>query len=312
MLFTVEHPIGQADCDPDLYGPAGLSAFAQTVQRAGFSAIAFTEHPAPSLKWLRSGGHPTLDPIAALSFVAAATTKLMVMPYLLVLPYRNPLLAAKSIVSLDVLSGGRLVVAAGGGYLRSEFAALGVAFEERGALLDEALEVLCRISTDDGLRYRGLHFEARETVLTPGPVQRPHPPIWIGGNGRNARRRVARFGQGWSPLIANAELAATTRTQAITSVAQLCENIEDLHHVLADAGRDPAPIAIQVLSPHSAVAEAGVGAERLHDHIGELAEAGVSHFVVRPPAASMSAALDALAWFGEEFIGAPSMSKENQ
>jgi probable F420-dependent oxidoreductase len=303
LLFTVEHPIGQANCDPDLYGPSALSEFAQAAEQAGFAAIAFSEHPAPSLKWLRGGGHATFDPVAALSFVAACTTKLVVMPYLLVLPYRNPLLAAKSIVSLDVLSGGRLIVAAGGGYLRSEFAALGVDFEERGALFDEALDVLRGVCGDEEFHYTGRHFNARGVTMTPQPVQQPHPPIWIGGNGRNARRRVARFGQGWSPLIATEELATTTRMPAITSITRLAHDIDDLRRFVEEAGRDPASIAVQVLSPHSVVSEANVSVGCLHEHIGELSEAGVSHFVVRTPVNSITAATDALTWFGEQFIG---------
>lgn len=300
MQFTVEHPVGQADCDPALYGPAGLFAVAQAAERAGFAAIGFSEHPAPSLKWLRGGGRATLDPVAALSFVAACTSTLVVMPYLLVLPYRNPLLAAKSVVSLDVLSGGRLVVAAGGGYLRSEFSALGVDFDERGSLFDEALEVLCGVCVEEEFRCAGRYFNARGVTMTPGPVQRPHPPIWIGGNGRNARRRVARYGQGWSPLVAGEELARTTRMPAITSVEQLAVEIADLRRLLAEAGRDPASIAVQALTPYSAVSAAPV--QQLHDHIGELSEVGVTHFVVRTPADSIAAATDALTWFGEELI----------
>ncbi|MEB3070702.1 LLM class F420-dependent oxidoreductase [[Mycobacterium] vasticus] len=311
MLFTLEHPVGQADCHPALYGPEGLPGLAQAAERAGFNAIAFTEHPAPSLKWLRGGGHATLDPIAALGFVAACTTKLNVMPYLLVLPYRNPLLAAKSIVSLDVLSGGRLVVAAGGGYLRSEFGALGVDFDERGALFDEALDVLRGACTSEEFHYRGGHFEARGTAMVPGPVQRPHPPIWIGGNGRNARRRVARYGQGWSPLIASAEMAATTRMPAITTVRQLAEKVDDLRQLVAESGRDPASIDVQVLSPLSDVCNTKTSVERMHDHIGELAVAGVTHFVIRPPAESPSAAIDSITWFGEQFI-AGQFNKEGQ
>jgi probable F420-dependent oxidoreductase len=302
MLFTVEHPVGQSDCDPRLYGPAGLPPFAKAAEQAGFSAIAFTEHPAPSLKWLRGGGHPTLDPIAALSFVAACTTRLVVMPYLMVLPYRNPLLAAKSIVSLDVLSGGRLVVAAGGGYLRSEFAALGVDFDRRGALFDESLDVLRQVCTAAEFHFNGLHFEARGVTITPGPVQRPHPPVWIGGNGRNARRRVARFGDGWTPLLATEALAATTRTSAITSTAQLGEQIDDLRHLVAAADRDPSGIAVQVNTPLSDIAVSGPSVERLREHLGELEAIGVTHFVVRTPANSVSAATDAVTWFGEQFI----------
>jgi probable F420-dependent oxidoreductase len=302
LKFTVEHPVGQSDCDPSLYGPSGLPTFARAAEQAGFSAVAFTEHPAPSLKWLRGGGHATLDPVAALSFIAACTTRITIMPFLLVLPYRNPFLAAKSILSLDLLSGGRLVVGAGGGYLRSEFSALGVSFEERGTLFDEALDVLGRVCTDEEIDYQGRHFVARGVTMQPGPVQRPHPPVWVGGNGRNARRRVARFGQGWSPLIASADLAATTRMPAIASVAQLADAIDDLRNLVADAGRDPESIAVQVQSPCSGVLGADVSAEQLRNHIGELAEAGATQFVTSTPGSSTSAAVDALARFGDEII----------
>lgn len=302
MRFTIEHPIGQLDCDPALYGPAGLPAFALAAEQAGFTAVAFTEHPAPSLKWLRGGGHATLDPVAALSFIAACTTRLVLMPYLLVFPYRNPLLAAKSIVSLDQLSGGRLIVAAGGGYLRSEFAALGVDFDQRGALFDEALNVLRGVCGDEEFHYTGMHFEARGVTMTPGPVQRPHPPVWIGGNGRNARRRVARFGDGWSPLIATEELAATTRTSSITSVAVLAEKVDELRELVAQADRDPAVIAVQTTSPQSHVNPNDTSVERLRHHIGELRDAGVTQFVVSVPGKSQAAAIDAIHWFGEQFI----------
>jgi probable F420-dependent oxidoreductase len=302
VRFTVEHPVGQTDCDPALYGPTGLPEFARAAEQAGFTAMAFTEHPAPSLKWLRGGGHATLDPVAALSFVAACTTRLSVMPYLLVLPYRNPLLAAKAIVSLDVLSGGRLVVAAGGGYLRSEFAALGVDFEERGALFDEALDVIRRVCVEEELHYVGRHFEAHGVTLAPGPVQRPHPPMWIGGNGRNARRRVARFGDGWCPLVATEELAATTRMPAITSMTQLAESVDDLRSLVSGADRDPTSIAVQVLTPQSELTAGKPSTERLRDHLGQLGELGVTHFVVRPPRQSLSVAIDATTWFGEQFI----------
>lgn len=302
MRFTVEHPVGTAGCDPELFGPRGLPRFARVAEAAGFDAIAFTEHPAPSLKWLRAGGHATLDPIAALSFVAATTTRLRLMPYLLVLPYRNPLLAAKSIISLDVLSGGRLVVGAGGGYLRSEFGALGVDFAERGKLFDEALDVLRAVCSEEELHLEGRHFTARGVTMTPGPVQRPHPPVWIGGNGRNARRRAARAGQGWAPLLASAELAATTRMPAISTVAELAGAIKELHDLVAEAGRDPATMDVQVLSATASAPLGEVSVEQVRDHVGELAEVGVTQFVTRPPTGEVAAVLDGVARFGAEII----------
>jgi probable F420-dependent oxidoreductase len=303
VRFTIEHPVGGDDCAPDLYGPAALPAFARAAEKAGFDALAFTEHPAPSLKWLRTGGHATLDPVAALAFVAAATTRLRIMPFLLILPYRNPLLGAKSIVSLDVLSGGRLVVGAGGGYLRSEFGALGVDFEERGALFDEALDVLRGVCTEEEYRHEGRHFVARGVTMTPGPVQRPHPPVWIGGNGRNARRRVVRAAQGWSPLIASEQLAQTTRMPAITTVPEMAGAIKELRDRLVEAGRDPEEVDVQVQSSSfSGPIGAELSVEQVRDHVGELGEAGVSQFIVRVGAASVAQALDELARYGEEVI----------
>jgi hypothetical protein len=112
VRFTVEHPVGQPGCAPELYQQEGLAAFVQAAEEAGFDAVAFTEHPAPSLKWLQAGGHESLDPLAALAFAAAVTTRIRLMTYLLVLPYRNPLITAKMIATVDLLSKGRLIVGA--------------------------------------------------------------------------------------------------------------------------------------------------------------------------------------------------------
>src|SRR5208282_4072445 len=133
-------------------------------------------------------------------FFAGATTKLRVMTNLTVVPYRNPLLLTKSMTAVDVVSGGRATFVLGTGYLRSEFLALGVEFEERNALFDEALEVIGRSWSEDDVVYEGLHFKAL------GQTQRPRPPgpgpkIWIGGNGMVARQRAARHGHGWTPLL---------------------------------------------------------------------------------------------------------------
>ncbi|TQM11304.1 TIGR03619 family F420-dependent LLM class oxidoreductase [Pseudonocardia kunmingensis] len=305
MRFTAEHPVGQQGCAPQLYQGDGLARFARATEDAGFGALAFTEHPAPSLKWLERGGHASLDPLAALAFCAAATTRLRLLTYLLVLPYRNPLLLAKTIATVDQLSGGRLTIGAGSGYLRSEFGALGVEFEERGALLDEALDVLRELWTGESYVGEGRHFTARGQVSVPGPVQLPHPPVWLGGNGRNARRRVARTAQGWAPLLIGDEAAATTRTAALKSPAELKDAVDELREMLADAGRDPATVDVQVQSRQSDFpGKPGGSLEEHRHHVGELAEAGVTWFVVRTSGADVGAACDALAAYGRDVINA--------
>jgi alkanesulfonate monooxygenase SsuD/methylene tetrahydromethanopterin reductase-like flavin-dependent oxidoreductase (luciferase family) len=110
-------------------GPAG--ELARAAEGAGWDGFAFTEHPAPGLRWLQAGGHQTLDPFVALGYVAAVTARLKLLTYLSVLPYRNPMLLAKAAASVDILSGGRFILGAGTGYSKSEFHALGVDFDER-------------------------------------------------------------------------------------------------------------------------------------------------------------------------------------
>ena len=147
-----------------------------------------------------------------MGFAAAHTTTLRLIPNIVVLPYRNPFVVAKSGATLDLLSGGRFTLAIGVGYLKREFAALGVDFEERGALFEEALDVIRAIWTTDDVSYEGRHFTAQGITAHPRPVSDPHPPIWIGGNTAAARRRVAEYGDGWCPFPAPAGLAQTART----------------------------------------------------------------------------------------------------
>lgn len=302
MLFTVEHPLGRPDCSPQFTTNQGLADFVAAVEDLGFDAIAFTEHPAPSRKWLDCGGHRSVDPLAALAFCAALTNRIRLVTYLLVLPYRNPLLAAKSIATVDVLSDGRLVIGAGSGYLRSEFAALGVDFEQRTQLLDEAIEVLRELWTGKAYVHDGLHFSARDQVCTPAPVQLPHPPIWIGGNSRSGRRRVARVAQGWTPLLLDQRTATTTRTPPLRTPGELATAIKELHELVLAEGRDPADIEIQVQTPQSAfLTDDTTSTEQHRDHLGQLAAAGVSSFVVQVPADDVGRAREGLHHYAEIF-----------
>ena len=137
---------------------------------AGFSGFGFTDHPAPTQRWLETGGHDALDPFVAMGFAAAHTTTLRLIPNIVVLPYRNPFVVAKAGATLDLLSGGRFTLAVGVGYLKREFAALGVDFDERGQLLEEALEVIRAMWTTDDVSYEGRHFSAKGITAHPRPV----------------------------------------------------------------------------------------------------------------------------------------------
>src|SRR6478752_3449164 len=218
MRFTIGLPTDHVGHAAEFVTGEAVMACARAAEEAGFDACFVTDHPAPDIKWLAGGGHHALDPFVALSFAAAATTRIRVQTHILVLPYRNPLLTAKSVLSLDVLSGGRVILGVAPGYLKPEFAALGVDFDERNELTDEAIDVMRRIWTDDEVATEGRHFRTRGTTMLPHPPQQPHPPIWIGGNSTAAIRRAVDRAQGWVPFPNPGGLTSRVRTPALSNV----------------------------------------------------------------------------------------------
>src|SRR3954447_4963089 len=181
VQYLIQHPepIG---IERDLFTAGEVVPVAKAVEAAGWDGLAFTEPPARTYRWLaEGGGHQTLDPFVALGAAAAVTERIKLLTYLAVVPYRNPLLLAKSAATVDLISGGRFVLGVGTGYLKTEFFALGVDFDERNALFDEALDVLPLHWSGERFSYEGRHFNARDLIARPAPTNR-QIPIWIGGN----------------------------------------------------------------------------------------------------------------------------------
>jgi alkanesulfonate monooxygenase SsuD/methylene tetrahydromethanopterin reductase-like flavin-dependent oxidoreductase (luciferase family) len=139
MKISLGLPTQRVDRAAEFVTAEAIAEMSRAAETAGFDAVYVTEHPIPQTQWMDSGGHHALDPFVALSFAAAATTTLRVQTHLCVLPYRNPFLTAKTVASLDALSGGRVILGVGTGYLQDEFEALGVDFAERNDLTDEAI-----------------------------------------------------------------------------------------------------------------------------------------------------------------------------
>jgi probable F420-dependent oxidoreductase len=213
-----------------------VAEVARSAEDAGFAACFVTDHPAGDAAWLGTGGHHALDPFVALSFAAAATSRLRLLTHVYVLAYRNPLLTAKGALSLDVLSGGRLILGTAAGYLRPEFAALGVDFEERNQLVDEAIEVIRLAWTGDDVAYQGHHFRARGVRMQPIPTAYPHPPIWMGGNSRVAIRRAVERCQGWAPFP-SAGIAQAAKTAELRDIDDLRPRIAYARSYAAEIGR---------------------------------------------------------------------------
>ncbi|MFI0968282.1 LLM class flavin-dependent oxidoreductase [Streptomyces sp. NPDC021080] len=197
--------------------------------------------------------------------------------------------------------GGRLTVVAGTGYLRSEFRSVGVDFDERNELFDEALAVMRGVWSEHPYSYEGRHFQAHDTAPLPRPVQPGGPPVWIGGNSALSRRRAARC-QGWSPLMVTEELARTTRSPVIADLGQLAARIAEVRE-RAEAEQGPnVSLDFQVQTPASGYMATGGSDEEHRDYLGRLQDAGVTSFVVRPPGDSVEVAEAALHSYADAFL----------
>src|SRR5438093_9119633 len=156
-----------------------------------------------------------LDPLAVLPWLAGVTRRIALGTSVVILPYRSPIPVAKLLASVDVLSGGRLIVGAAIGWMEGEFAALGVPFKERVSRSEEALELMRAVWTQERPEIETRHHRLSGLVASPMPLQKPRPPLWIGGGSEGAFRRVARLGDGWHATAATPEVLRQGK-QAVT------------------------------------------------------------------------------------------------
>ncbi len=297
MRFILQYPEAQGS-DLDLLDAGSVAEVARAAEDAGWHGIALTEHPAPSSAWLESGGHQSVDPFVALASAAGVTSSLALVTNLSVVPYRNPLLLAKSAATLNRVSEGRFYLGAGAGYLKSEFFALGVNFEERNALFEEALEVMRLHWSGETFTFEGRHFSARNIRALPAP-RTNGVPIWMGGNSDAALRRAARHAAGWKPMTAPAGVAKTARSPPVTNSQVLRERLGVLERLAGDRFDE-----LELILSFSG----GVGAdferdvERYRHRLGELEELGADWTIVGPPWSPSPGPIEWLQGFAATFI----------
>jgi probable F420-dependent oxidoreductase len=299
MKHWITYPLIVHPFNPEFVAGDGLLRFARAAEAAGFNGLAFTDHPAPSHKWLKAGGHDALDPFAALSFVAAGTTTLNLIPNIVVLPYRNPFIMAKAAATIDALSGGRFVLSVATGYLRSEYRSLGVDFERRNEIFDESLEVLRGVWSTDDFAYEGSNFTASGVTANPKPT---HIPIWIGGNSTLSRRRVAKHGDGWNPFAAPASVTTTARTSPLETLDDLTPMLEDLRRQIETADRDPSTIDVAFTTGRAGPCEPSFSADAHLSGIEAMTALGVTWNAVGIPGDSLDRAIEGLERYGAEVI----------
>jgi probable F420-dependent oxidoreductase len=300
IRFSVGLPVDRTHTGAELVSGEAIAELAAAYERLGFGAAYVTDHPAPDDRWLAGGGHQALEPTVALATAAAATRRLLLHTNVYVLPYRNPFLAAKALASLDVVSGGRLIVGVAAGYLRPEFRALGAEFEDRTARLEEALQLLPRIWSESSVAVEGIGFEARGVTAEPRPWQRPHPPIWVGGNTPAAMRRAVRWAQGWSPFPTAGGMETAVRTSAITSIDDLRTALARVREMCEAEGRtSPLTICFIPFSLNDYLRDPVGGLAPMVEEIAELEAIGVDWVSLQVPGLARSEVVDRAAALAE-------------
>jgi probable F420-dependent oxidoreductase len=297
MRFSVQLPTDRVQLGAEFGTSQAVMEMARVAEECGYHAVNVTEHPIPEDEWMRSGGHHALDPFVALAFAAAATESLRLLTNLCVVPYRSPYLTAKSVATLDSLSGGRLIFGCGAGYLEPEFRALGVDFARRNELFDAALREMKRVWDGESHEIAGAKHHA-----LPRPAQQPHPPIWIGGNSQRAMRRAVELGDGWMPILNFPQHVERRRTPAITGPEDLAKRLAGMREHAARVGR-PAPRDIAFMSlAGGAYGQPGYDAAAKRDEIARLESLGVTWLHVGFDASSRFAWLASLEGLARDLL----------
>jgi len=246
--------------------PEALETIVQRGEALGFHSVMIADHVvfptaiASRYPYTASGEFPgggdALEQLTLVAFVAGRTRTLRLVTSVMILPYRNPVLTAKMLATIDVLSSGRLTVGVGVGWLREEFEALGAPdFERRGAASDEYLRIFKTLWTEDPASFAGEFYRFAGLRCLPQPVQKPHPPIWIGGHSAPALRRVARHGDGWHPVGANPAVPLRP--------AELRISLDQLFRLTEAEKRDPSALTISFKAPvYDVTATTLTGSER--------------------------------------------------
>jgi len=301
MKIAAVLPIDRITPPGEFFSSRAVTDMAKSLEDSGFHGCVVTDHPTPTGRWLDAGGHHAQDPFALLAFVAATTRRIMLQTGILVLPYRNPFLTVRSVNTLDALSDGRVILGLGAGYMKGEYKALGADFDNRNDVMDEYLAAMKAAWSGEEFSFKGTGYEALGNRILPLPLQRPHPPLWLGGNSKRAARRAAAFGEAWCPFhtVSSEAVVATARTARMDGGEDLIAGIAYLKEQSAALGRATPP-AVVLDSMKAPTAE--WNAQALVDQIGVLADMGVSAVTAHIDGADRAEWCENARRYGEEVV----------
>lgn len=299
--------------------PDGIAARALQADRLGFTYLGMPDHivfPDTSdsrYPYAADGKHPSigtgyaLEQLSCLTYAAALTKNIRLLTSVMVVPHRHPILAAKQLATLDILSKGRLTVGCGTGWLEEEIDVLGATeFKKRGAATDSFIRAFRELWSQSSPRMQDDHVAFEHIKMEPKPTQRGGPPIWIGGEGKAARRRAGRLGDGWYPLIRN-PAEPLDRPQMFRAA------LADVHREAEAAGRDPSQIDVTIYANSLTLGTAKKDSEGIRisftGSASEIAEdarafaaAGARHIIVGFESQDLNQSLDIVEAFAKDVI----------
>ena len=291
-------------------GVETLTEAVRLAERLGYDAVGLPEHVVMPL---REGVDPVsvmwYDNFVLAAHLAARTSRIRLVFHALVIPYRPPVQTAKQLATLDVVSGGRITVVAGSGWMRREFTVLGVAFDERGDITDENLRAMRELWTSSAPSFHGSRVAFENIAFAPRCVQSPHIPLWIGGSGPRPMRRLVELGDGWAPMtgtLADIESQVIRLREALQAAGRDPARLDVLHSLRAG----PPDAAATTASAHATrgaaldpeASEVASSPEQLRDLAGRSAAAGITDLAVSFAWASPAEHAERLEWFATEVI----------
>lgn len=199
--------------------PENLRRWAELSEDWGYHLLMTSDHIAVTPDVRERYPAPLYEPLSTLGWLAGVTRKIAIGSTVIILPYRNPLEVARAFANIDQLSGGRCILGVGAGWAQQEFELLGVPFNRRGAISDEYLAVIKQVWTQEYSSFDGEFIRFKDVQNAPPPVQKPHPPIWVGGKSDGALRRAARLGDAWHPLRLTVQWLRETGIPRLAEIA---------------------------------------------------------------------------------------------
>ena len=278
---------------------ADQTRLARLADGLGFEMVCVPEHHIIPNAHVGLSGKHYFSSYPGMAYFAGATDRIKVNSCITVLPLQNPIVSAKALTTIDWMSSGRCMVTFAAGWLKEEFDLLGVPFNERGKICDEYLAAIIELWTSDDPVFEGRYVNFRDVAFEPKPVQKPHPPVWIGGDADAVLRRAARHAQGWWPFLTRRE-DIPARIDFIRSQPDYNGQVNDIFYGLA-TGR----IGDGHVVTGNDWGRPGLSKQEMLDKLGELAGLGVTISGVAIPAvSSLEAFEDYNRWLAEEIIPA--------